>query len=464
MNVGYVANSLASAASVNVQAVLAAYGHSVTTSTQAAFGAATFLGQDAILVGPSTRNSPTFVSHLDAHMAAGVPVLVLATDGLSVGQQARASGVPDSTAAALGLVSIERRSSDDVGGSGASAPTDLEPREDGRDEFPCGLLFGPSDYEDQLMLSTGGASGMHLTEVAEPVDGVTGDVREHAGSAAGTRLYTYSQGFTIACAARAGDDRVGVRSGEAFDARCAWFGVSGSAAFGRDGAGVVEGLLQWLASSDDYPTAGDNGAALAAIDLSPLGTYDGGTVSWAQSTPAGTSVVVEVSDDDGATWSAQANGGAVAVLSGGEDVSDKVLLVRVALATASAAATPELHSLVVSLLGEAPSLQGFLPGGELTGALAPDEAFVGGQVVWVTGENAGLAMEVRSWTSATRTLQLWLPMRLDVQPGDEFIVRPGCQKRLIEDCRDRFDNVVNFRGEPYVPGQDQVTTFPDAQM
>jgi hypothetical protein len=49
-----------------------------------------------------------------------------------------------------------------------------------------------------------------------------------------------------------------------------------------------------------------------------------------------------------------------------------------------------------------------------------------------------------------------------VQVGDQLRIYPGCHKRVLEDCRDRFrlpgsllfdkGNVRNFRGEPYVPG------------
>ena len=38
----------------------------------------------------------------------------------------------------------------------------------------------------------------------------------------------------------------------------------------------------------------------------------------------------------------------------------------------------------------------------------------------------------------------------------------GCDKRLAT-CIDRFANVLNFRGEPYVPGQDALTHYPDAR-
>ena len=46
--------------------------------------------------------------------------------------------------------------------------------------------------------------------------------------------------------------------------------------------------------------------------------------------------------------------------------------------------------------------------------------------------------------------------------GISFASTPGCSKRVVEDCRDKFQipgsllfahgNARNFRGEPYVPG------------
>jgi hypothetical protein len=63
---------------------------------------------------------------------------------------------------------------------------------------------------------------------------------------------------------------------------------------------------------------------------------------------------------------------------------------------------------------------------------------------------------------AIRRLELWAPTGLPVQVGDQLRIYPGCHKRVLEDCRDRFripgslllgkGNVRNFRGEPYVPG------------
>jgi hypothetical protein len=91
-----------------------------------------------------------------------------------------------------------------------------------------------------------------------------------------------------------------------------------------------------------------------------------------------------------------------------------------------------------------------------------DGWFDEGLLVWETGANAGVAYEVKAWTEAGRALELWEAARLGIEVGDKFRTAPGCHKRVLEDCRDRFripgsllfdkGNVRNFRGEPYVPG------------
>jgi hypothetical protein len=91
-----------------------------------------------------------------------------------------------------------------------------------------------------------------------------------------------------------------------------------------------------------------------------------------------------------------------------------------------------------------------------------DGWFDDGLLVWETGANAGIGYEVKGWTQATRTLISWESARLPAVAGDKLRVSPGCRKRLIEDCRDKFaipgsilfgnGNAKNFRGEPFVPG------------
>jgi uncharacterized phage protein (TIGR02218 family) len=49
-----------------------------------------------------------------------------------------------------------------------------------------------------------------------------------------------------------------------------------------------------------------------------------------------------------------------------------------------------------------------------------------------------------------------------VAVGDNYSLRPGCDKKFST-CKDRYNNVKNFRGEPNVPGNDQVLAYPDGK-
>lgn len=87
--------------------------------------------------------------------------------------------------------------------------------------------------------------------------------------------------------------------------------------------------------------------------------------------------------------------------------------------------------------------------------------FVGGQVVWISGANAGLSARVRTdqGDGSARIAGLWTSPQAPIAVGDEFRIETGCDKRLAT-CRARFDNAVNFRGFPHIPGDDWVMAYP----
>ncbi len=89
-----------------------------------------------------------------------------------------------------------------------------------------------------------------------------------------------------------------------------------------------------------------------------------------------------------------------------------------------------------------------------------DGWFTGGKVTWVTGGNAGAIMEIKFHVNngAEVSFELWETMPFDIVVGDTFSVTAGCDKSLAT-CRDRFNNVPNFRGFPYIPGNDAVTSY-----
>jgi uncharacterized phage protein (TIGR02218 family) len=85
----------------------------------------------------------------------------------------------------------------------------------------------------------------------------------------------------------------------------------------------------------------------------------------------------------------------------------------------------------------------------------------GGLLTWTSGANVGRKMEVKAFVSGG-IFTLFLPMPSDVAVGDTYSLRPGCDKKFST-CKDRYNNVKNFRGEPNVPGNDQVLAYPDGK-
>lgn len=77
-----------------------------------------------------------------------------------------------------------------------------------------------------------------------------------------------------------------------------------------------------------------------------------------------------------------------------------------------------------------------------------------GVVTWLTGANEGIEMEVKSYTPGQVTLVLPMPFAISADsPQDTFTITAGCD-RSPTTCKNRFNNLVNFRGEPFVRGRD----------
>ncbi len=84
-----------------------------------------------------------------------------------------------------------------------------------------------------------------------------------------------------------------------------------------------------------------------------------------------------------------------------------------------------------------------------------------GLMTWTSGANDGLKAEVKlhSRRSGVTTLELWQAMANDVEEGDGFTVTAGCDKSF-RTCKSKFNNGLNFRGFPHVPGVDFSLTYP----
>lgn len=80
-----------------------------------------------------------------------------------------------------------------------------------------------------------------------------------------------------------------------------------------------------------------------------------------------------------------------------------------------------------------------------------------GVVTVTSGANDGLEREIKNSVQSagisTISLQEAFPYQFEV--GDTVILEAGCN-RLIGTCSIKFDNINNFRGEPFIPGTDQI--------
>jgi uncharacterized phage protein (TIGR02218 family) len=93
-----------------------------------------------------------------------------------------------------------------------------------------------------------------------------------------------------------------------------------------------------------------------------------------------------------------------------------------------------------------------------------DNYFAYGRVAFATGSNAGLTMQVKSSVNATGLITLEEPMPYAVAVNDTLTAYAGCDRRR-ESCVSpalggRFDNILNFRGAPDLPGQDSILVIP----
>lgn len=73
------------------------------------------------------------------------------------------------------------------------------------------------------------------------------------------------------------------------------------------------------------------------------------------------------------------------------------------------------------------------------------------RVLWTSGDNVSDRLyQVESLDTGTGAITLIEPLPFPVQIGDEFDVRPDCDK-LFTTCRDIYSNELEFKGENLIP-------------
>ncbi len=85
------------------------------------------------------------------------------------------------------------------------------------------------------------------------------------------------------------------------------------------------------------------------------------------------------------------------------------------------------------------------------------DSFIGGQLRWLDGPQAGLSAGIVA--NLPGALVLDIPLDQSPPPGTRVLLREGCDRTLAT-CAGRFANAANFQGEPHLPGNDLVTRYP----
>ncbi len=83
----------------------------------------------------------------------------------------------------------------------------------------------------------------------------------------------------------------------------------------------------------------------------------------------------------------------------------------------------------------------------------PGQYFALGRAKFVSGKAAGVTMHIRSSQGGVIGLLAKPPRTIAV--GDKVELLPGCDRRL-HTCGSKFSNVINFRGQPFIPSAESI--------
>lgn len=89
----------------------------------------------------------------------------------------------------------------------------------------------------------------------------------------------------------------------------------------------------------------------------------------------------------------------------------------------------------------------------------PDDHFTYGQITWTSGANAGVISEVAEHDLLNGRIKLRIATPYDIAASDGFSIIAGCDKQRST-CKDKFSNLVNHGGFPFIPGADRLIEIP----
>lgn len=90
-----------------------------------------------------------------------------------------------------------------------------------------------------------------------------------------------------------------------------------------------------------------------------------------------------------------------------------------------------------------------------------DRWFERGRLTVLSGGAQGLVALIKNdrLNAGSRVVELWEELRAEILPGDMLRLEAGCDKQA-DTCRFKFNNFLNYRGFPDIPGEDWMTEFP----
>jgi uncharacterized phage protein (TIGR02218 family) len=89
-----------------------------------------------------------------------------------------------------------------------------------------------------------------------------------------------------------------------------------------------------------------------------------------------------------------------------------------------------------------------------------DQFYRDGAVIFTSGDNIGRVVPIADYRASDRRIVLLTPTPFDIALNDTVIVQVGCDG-LIGTCRDKFNNILNFGGDPFAPSAQQLIEPPE---
>jgi uncharacterized phage protein (TIGR02218 family) len=90
----------------------------------------------------------------------------------------------------------------------------------------------------------------------------------------------------------------------------------------------------------------------------------------------------------------------------------------------------------------------------------PDNWYKYGLLTWTSGDNTGLAFEVRASRQTAGKMYLHISTPFDIQVGDGFNVYAGCDRKDAT-CISKFNNIVNNGAFAKMPLTDEMIRVPN---